>query len=84
MTKRMFSIDHNNVAAVREHIAGEFAAKSWWPTEGPRQAEAEFERMKHRPDTLADWCAKWLHGSQWRQLQKIVNQHRGAPPAETG
>jgi hypothetical protein len=84
MTKRIFSIDHNNVAVVREHIASEFATKSWWPTEGPSQAEEEFERMQHRPDTLADWCAKWLDGSQWRQLQKAVNRQLSAPSTQSG
>lgn len=82
MTKKMFPIDHENVAAARHYIAGELATKSWWPTEGPRQAEEEFERMKHQPATLAEWCAKWLNGSQWRQLRKAVERsHANGPMA---
>jgi hypothetical protein len=80
MTKRMFSIDHSNIELVRNHIREEFANKSWWPTEGPRQAEEEFERMKNRPETLADWCEKWLDGSQWRQLKNALDQHTSPPP----
>jgi hypothetical protein len=39
--------------------------------------------MQHRPDTLADWCAKWLDGSQWRQLQKAVNRQLSAPSTQS-
>lgn len=80
MTKKTFLIDHANLAAVRNHIAGELATKSWWPTEGPRQAEEEFERMKHQPDMLAEWCSKWLNSSQWRQLRKGVETSNASRP----
>ncbi len=82
MTKTTFPIDHENIAAVRNYIAGELATKSWWPTEGPRQAEEEFERMKHQVDSLADWCTRWLNSSQWRQLRKAVERsHSNGPMA---
>jgi hypothetical protein len=80
MSKKLVSIDDQNIKAVRDHISEEFAAKSWWPTEGPRQAEEEFETMKHGPETLADWCEKWLDASQWRKLKVAVEKNATPPP----
>ena len=81
MSKKLFPIDHQNIKAARDHIREQFAKKSWWPTEGPRQAEEEFESMKDRPETLAEWCTKWLDGSQWRQLKIAVDKETSSPTA---
>lgn len=74
MTKPTFHIDARNMKAVREHIAEAFATQSWWPTQGPLEAQEEFGRAQHNPSTLADWCAKWLDSGQWRQLKRAVDQ----------
>jgi hypothetical protein len=69
MTKSALPIDAGNLAAVRAHIRQEFAEKSWWPAEGPLQAKEEFDAAQESPEALSAWCAKWLDGSQRRQLQ---------------
>lgn len=79
MTKNTFAINTKNMKAVGEHIQEQFSNKSWWPTQGPMQAKEEFEQARHNPSTLADWCAKWLDGSQWKQLQTAVTRPDGSP-----
>jgi hypothetical protein len=74
MSKQMFPIDEKNIAAVRAHIRREFKQKSWWPAEAPLQSKNEFEKAQHSPQELTDWCAKWLDGSQWRQLKHAVDK----------
>ena len=70
----MFSIDEKNIGKVRDHIGRNFAQKSWWPAEGPLQAKEEFERAQHSPQDLSSWCAKWLDGSQLRQLKNAMDK----------
>ena len=79
MTVKNIAIDDRNLESVRDHIAGEFAMKSWWPTEGPLQAREEFEQAQHNPAALAEWCAKWLDGSQKRKLRLAVEKSGSSP-----
>lgn len=74
MTGKKLPIDAQNIGVVRGHIRREFAEKSWWPAEGPLQAKEEFERAEQNPQDLAEWCANWLSGSQWRELKRAVEK----------
>jgi hypothetical protein len=74
MTQRSFVIGPSNAEYVKAHIRQQFATLSWWPTEEPARAKAEFEAMQSSPERLAEWCETWLNGGQWRQLENAVRK----------
>lgn len=74
MTQRTFAIGTANAEHVKAHIRRQFETLSWWPTEEPARAKAEFEAMQSSPERLAEWCEAWLNGGQWRQLEAAVRK----------
>lgn len=74
MAKQSFQIDASNFEAVKSYIQHQFAWLSWWPTEEPEQAKAQFQRMQANPEQLTQWCEKWLNGGQWRQLKNAIRK----------
>jgi hypothetical protein len=74
MIKRSFTIDASNSEQVKAYIRQQFATLSWWPTEEPARAKTEFEAMSSQPEQVAEWCAKWLNGGQWRQLENALRK----------
>lgn len=72
-------IDGTNIEAAREYIRQQFAQRSWWPTEGPFQAQADFAAMQDTPPGLMAWCDKWLNAAQRQALDKAIR--RASPHA---
>lgn len=72
MTRHSFTIDASNFEQAKAHIRQRFANLSWWPTEDPTTAKAEFESMQSSPELLTEWCHRWLYGGEWRQLENAV------------
>ena len=77
MPKQPLVIDASNWEAVKAHVREQFRTLSWWPTEEPDRAKAEFEAMQSDPEQLAEWCGRWLNGGQWRQLENAVRKASG-------
>lgn len=72
MTRHSLTIDASNLEAAKAHIRQQFANLSWWPTEDPTTAQAEFEAMQASPEQLTEWCHRWLYGGEWRRLENAV------------
>jgi hypothetical protein len=82
MTERCFpvEIDSSTVEFARRYIRQQFEQRSWWPTEGPLQAQADFATAQDNPLDLAAWCEKWLNTAQRRALAKAIRD-TGMPSA---
>ena len=72
MTKPAFAIEPAHVAPIKQHIRNKFAVLSWWPKEAPQEAKREFDQLPDAAESLSRWCEKWLNGSQWRELKKVI------------
>ncbi|MGZ8219761.1 hypothetical protein [Methylomagnum sp.] len=86
MIRHSFTIDASNIEPAKAHIRQQFANLSWWPTEDPTTAKAEFEAMQSSPEQLTEWCHRWLYGGEWRQLEnavarRIAEAGQAAPPS---
>jgi hypothetical protein len=73
-------IDSSNIEAVRRYIRQQFEQRSWWPTEGPLQAQADFTALQGSPAGLTEWCSRWLSAAQRRALDKAVRVANGILP----
>jgi hypothetical protein len=74
------AIDWSELEVARRYIAQQFEQRSWWPTEGPLQAQEDFAAAQDDPIHLAAWCEKWLNTAQRRALAKAIRA-AGMPPA---
>lgn len=74
------AIEWSELEAARRHIRQQFEQRSWWPTEGPLQAQADFAAAQGNPLDLAAWCEKWLSTAQRRALAKAIRD-TGLPSA---
>jgi len=73
-------IDSSNIEAVRRYIRRQFEQRSWWPTEGPLQAQADFTVLQDTPAGLTEWCNRWLNAAQRQALHKAVRVANGGLP----
>jgi hypothetical protein len=74
MTQFNLSIDSGNFEVVKAHIRTQFAQFSWWPTEAPWRAQADFAELQGTPESLSIWCERWLNGAQRAQLQRVIRK----------
>ena len=77
MTQSRFpvAIDGSNLEVARRYIRQQFEQRSWWPTEGPLQAQTDFKAAQDNAPDLVAWCEKWLNAAQRRALAQAI---RGA------
>lgn len=74
-----FPIDGTNIDVARRYLRQQFAQRSWWPTEGPLQAQADFTALQHTPAGLMQWCDRWLNAAQRLALEKAIRRGSGSP-----
>ncbi|RYU58572.1 hypothetical protein EWI61_10385 [Methylolobus aquaticus] len=78
MTRSRFpvAIDGSELEVARRYICQQFEQRSWWPTEGPLQAQTDFAAAQDNALDLAAWCHKWLNAAQRRALAQAIRSAR--------
>jgi len=78
MTQSRFpvAIDGSELEVARHYIRQQFEERSWWPTEGPLQAQTDFAASQDNALDLAAWCQKWLNAAQRRALAQAIRSAR--------
>lgn len=72
MISKNIHITEAELPKVRNYIADQFTAHSWWPKEQPGEAKREFDQMKGSAISLNAWCEKWLDAGQCEKLEKAL------------